>query len=229
MVGLSPGRVAQTMLFAGVLVWLLGCQTGVANPREETNMPDYLELSEFRGGDAATRGTWQGFSDRVMGGVSDLTARVVEENGDRFLRMSGHVSTRNNGGFIQVRLLLGSDMKPFDGSPYRGIRLVARGSGQGYYLHIRTAGMMLPWKYYAAAVTVSEAWSTINIPWSAFEPGDFGRMGRFDPRRLKSLAVVAAKGDFDALIDVREVGMYGAAAGDAATPATVEHRTDAGE
>jgi hypothetical protein len=33
-------------------------------------------------------------------------------------------------------------------------------------------------------------------------------MGKFNPSRLKSFAIVAAKKDFDALIDVREVGLF---------------------
>jgi hypothetical protein len=143
-----------------------------------------------------------------MGGVSELISQVVTDGAIRYLRLSGRVSTRNNGGFIQVRLLVGSDFSPFDGSLYKGVRLVARGAGDGYYLHIRTAGMMLPWKYYAAHIGVSADWTTIDIPWSAFEKGDFGSMRRMSPGRLKSIAVVAAKKDFEALIEVREIGLY---------------------
>ena len=80
-------------------------------------MTDYLGLDDFGGPGSTLPSRWAGFSDRVMGGVSELTARVVAESGDRFLRMSGRVSTRNNGGFIQVRLTVGSDVRPFDGSP----------------------------------------------------------------------------------------------------------------
>jgi hypothetical protein len=167
-----------------------------------------LKLDDFTGARSALGTAWEGFSDRVMGGVSELSSRVVTDGTLRYLRMSGRVSTRNNGGFIQMRLLVGSDFSPFDGSRYSGVRLVMRGKGDGYYLHIRTAGMMLPWKYYAAPVGVSADWTTVDIPWSAFEPGDFGKMGRMSPGRLKSIAVVAAKKDFDALIEVREVGFY---------------------
>jgi hypothetical protein len=38
--------------------------------------------------------------------------------------------------------------------------------------------------------------------------GDSGMMGRFRPSRLRSVAIVAAKGDFDALIEVQVVGLY---------------------
>ena len=143
-----------------------------------------------------------------MGGVSDMSSRIVSDGAQRYLAISGHVWTRNNGGFIQMRLRVGSDTAPLDGSRFRGVRLVARGSGDGYYLHARTAGMVLPWKYYAAPITISSNWTTVDIPWSAFEPGDFGRLGGFRPTLLKSLAIVAAKKDFEALIEVREIGLY---------------------
>ena len=53
----------------------------------------------------STYGTaWQGFTDRVMGGRSDMRAGISRESGDSFLRMAGVVSLENNGGFIQARL-----------------------------------------------------------------------------------------------------------------------------
>lgn len=55
----------------------------------------------------STYGTaWQGFTDRVMGGRSDMRAGISRESGDSFLRMAGVVSLENNGGFIQARLPL---------------------------------------------------------------------------------------------------------------------------
>jgi hypothetical protein len=171
-------------------------------------MQDYLLLDDFSAQQSGRAAAWEGFSDRVMGGVSDMSSRIVTEGAQRYLAISGHVSTRNNGGFIQMRLKVGSDAAPLDGSRFQGVRLVARGSGAGYYLHARTAGMVLPWKYYAAPITISSNWTTIDIPWSEFEQGDFGRLGEFRTSRLKSLAVVAAKSDFDALIEVREIGLY---------------------
>ena len=200
------------LVLACTAATLLSCQTqphlssgGVEN---EAVMENYMIIDDFSGQRSALGPSWEGFSDRVMGGVSDLTSRIVSDGNLHYLEMSGHVSTRNNGGFIQLRLKVGSDLVPLDGSRFLGIRLVVRGSGTGYYLHARTTGMVLPWKYYAAPIPLSPSWATIDIPWSAFEPGDFGRMGKFRPSLLKSLAVVAAKSDFDALIEVREIGLY---------------------
>ena len=46
---------------------------------------------------------WQYISDRTMGGISQGQA-VLEQEGEMFFaRLTGNVSTANNGGFIQVR------------------------------------------------------------------------------------------------------------------------------
>ena len=46
---------------------------------------------------------WRFFTDGVMGGVSTGQIAFEEEAGSPFLRMTGHVSTANRGGFIQAR------------------------------------------------------------------------------------------------------------------------------
>jgi hypothetical protein len=208
----SVDRLSRRFLFMSILTCVMALplagQTKQEGSMEAVRAEDYAKLDDFSGGGSARGTAWEGFSDRVMGGVSELSSQVVTDGALRFLRMSGRVSTRNNGGFIQVRLLVGSDFSPFDGARYSGVRLVVRGKGDGYYLHIRTAGMMLPWKYYSAPIGVSADWTTVDIPWSAFETGDFGNIGRMSPGRLKSIAVVAAKKDFDALIELREIGFY---------------------
>jgi hypothetical protein len=199
----SPRAWFRWLLLSFVSLVSLGCQS-----QPEVLVQNYMILDDFSGPRSTLGTTWEGFSDRVMGGVSDLKSGIVSQEDIHYLAMSGHVSTRNNGGFIQVRLKVGSDVAPFRASRFLGVRIVARGSGTGYFLHARTAGMVLPWKYYAAPIPLSTTWTSIDIPWSAFEPGDFGSMGPFRPNRLKSLAIVAAKGDFDALIEVREIGFY---------------------
>ena len=49
---------------------------------------------------------WRYISDRTMGGISDGQA-VLDKEGDMyFARLTGNVSTKNNGGFIQLRSTL---------------------------------------------------------------------------------------------------------------------------
>jgi len=57
---------------------------------------DNLENSKNR--------NWVYFTDTVMGGVSQGKLAFMNENGENFYRMTGNVSTENNGGFIQLQL-----------------------------------------------------------------------------------------------------------------------------
>ena len=46
---------------------------------------------------------WQYVSDRVMGGVSDGQVSLEQDGEMYYARLTGNVSTANNGGFIQLR------------------------------------------------------------------------------------------------------------------------------
>lgn len=46
---------------------------------------------------------WEYLADTVMGGVSTGQVSFETENGSRFARLTGNVSTERRGGFIQFR------------------------------------------------------------------------------------------------------------------------------
>ncbi len=147
---------------------------------------------------------WRFIADTVMGGVSNGQVEFVQEDRDVHARMTGTVSTANNGGFIQFRMKLPT-------SPSKeivGVRLVVRGNEQRYFVHLRTSGTVLPWQYYQAGFPVTQDWSEIRLPFTAFEAS--GRLLRAVPRpgSLKSIGIVAFGRDHQAEIDVREVGFY---------------------
>ena len=48
-------------------------------------------------------GQWAYLADTVMGGISKGTAQFEDQGTSQVIRLSGEVSTANNGGFIQVR------------------------------------------------------------------------------------------------------------------------------
>ncbi|MEP2784606.1 MAG: CIA30 family protein [Pseudoruegeria sp.] len=143
-------------------------------------------------------------SDTVMGGVSKGGARFRSEGDDYFARLSGNVSTENNGGFIQFRHRL-TETPP---SNAKGVRLVVRGNGETYFIHLRTNGTRLPWQYYQEEFDTSAEWTEIRLPFSAFEAS--GRLMRTDVKisSLRSVGVVAYRRDHTALIDVSEIGFY---------------------
>lgn len=147
---------------------------------------------------------WNFFTDGVMGGVSKGQVTFVKENDETHAHMTGQISTANNGGFIQIRMDL-PDAAPKDAT---GVRLVARGNGQEYFVHIRTSGTLLPWQYYQAGFDVTGDWAEVLLPFKGFEPS--GRLLRATPRAtsIKSIGIVAFGRDHQAEIDVKEVGFY---------------------
>ena len=148
--------------------------------------------------------SWQGFSDRVMGGVSDLQAGYAERDGQTVMVLRGQVRLENNGGFIQVRLPLDARGRDFDASAFAGLQLRARAVRPGpYYVHLRSADTRRPWSYYRAVLELGQDWTTIDVPFSAFEPRSVN--ADLDTGRLRSLAVVAYGEAFDAHLEVSAV------------------------
>lgn len=147
---------------------------------------------------------WRFFTDQVMGGVSTGGIAFAQEDGRAFARMTGRVSTANRGGFIQMRLDLSTP--PPKGTI--GVRLVVRGNGQRYFVHLRTGGTLLPWQYYQSGFDVTESWSEVRLPFDAFAASGAFLRGVPRPGSLTSVAVVAYGRDHDARIDVREVGFF---------------------
>lgn len=147
---------------------------------------------------------WRFFTDQVMGGVSTGRVDFANDGGQPFARMTGRVSTANRGGFIQMRLDLATPPPP----ETTGVRLIVRGNGQRYFVHLRTAGSLLPWQYYQAPFDVTEGWTEVRLPLDAFAASG-GLLRRVPaPDGLTSLAIVAYGRDHSAQIDVREVGFY---------------------
>ncbi len=144
--------------------------------------------------DPITQFDWRYFSDQVMGGVSEGQAEITNDA----LRLTGRVSTANNGGFIQAR----ADTGPFSESS-TGLRLQVRGDGQQYFIHLRTRATRLPWQYYQATFASTREWQEITLLWS-----DFTASGPLLPRlpapeSIRSVALVAYGRDHDANVSLR--------------------------
>lgn len=147
---------------------------------------------------------WRFFTDSVMGGVSTGKVDFVTENGKKHARLTGHVSTENNGGFIQIR----TDLPGAAPDGAVGVRALVRGNDQEYFVHLRTAGTVLPWQYFQAGFTAGTEWKEIRLPFTSFQAS--GRLLRSVPSAdsLKSAAIVAYGRDHDAEIEISEIGFY---------------------
>lgn len=147
---------------------------------------------------------WAYFSDQVMGGVSEGQATLEQIDDQSVLRLSGMVSTANNGGFIQARTKLNSPLP----ASAQGIVLNVRGNDQTYFIHLRTTRTLLPWQFYQAPFEVSDTWKEVRIPFADFNP--YGRLlGKtFNVESVRSLAIAAFGRDHSADLFVRVVGFY---------------------
>jgi hypothetical protein len=164
-------------------------------------------IDDFSSADGRSRlGTsWRLVTDRVMGGVSNAAMSVREVDGRRALCMQGDVSLANNGGFVQVNIDLSPDGY-LDASDYAGLRLLVRGNGETYNLHLKTAATTMPWQSYRADFIADDQWREVRLPFAEFEPHRL--VPALDLTRLLRLGVVAIGRPMRADLCIAEIGLY---------------------
>lgn len=157
-----------------------------------------LGAQMFESFENAPENRWVYVADTVMGGVSQGQAELTTEDGDQGVRLTGSVSTANNGGFVQVRTR-------FDGLPdgATGLRMSVKGNGETYYVFLRTKGQRRVWHSYRQTFATGAEWAEVTLPLSDFEPSHVGMAQTFDPRDVTGLGIVAYGKDFEADVSVR--------------------------
>jgi hypothetical protein len=149
-------------------------------------------------------GQWVYLTDRVMGGISEGTAQFEDQGIDQVIRLSGEVSTANNGGFIQVR----SPVLWEAAKGKTGIRLTVKGNGDQYFLHIRSTDTRLPWHYYQHSFQASGAWSEISLPFEDFEKSSSLLRATLGQSKIKTIGIVAYGKDYSADVSVKRLEFY---------------------
>jgi hypothetical protein len=165
---------------------------------------DELLLSDLSQPEAAAR--WRGFSDRVMGGISQEQVTVELLDARHCLRLRGEVRLENNGGFVQVALPLDHDGHPLDAHGYSGVRLLVWGNGEEYRLHLRTTDCRRPQQFYWASFVAGPAWQPIELPFAAFQPKWLD--APLNQRALTRLALVAYGRRFNADVALAQVELH---------------------
>ena len=148
---------------------------------------------------------WQFFTDGVMGGRSSGKVNIENLNGRKCYRMTGNVTTENNGGFIQMRVQV---KPPIPSYEYVGTYLKTFGNNLKYAIHIRTPYTKLPWQYYSAKFIARDKWEKISLPFTDFRKSNFFQPKQFNYHKIKTIGVVAGFNDFKADISVSEIGFY---------------------
>ena len=149
------------------------------------------------------RAKWSAISDQVMGGISEVNFYEIEEDGKKFYRLEGDVSTENNGGFIQIRTNFDVNEENFN-----GIRIKARGLPSEYFIHIRTSFLLLPWQYYSGKFVVSEVWEDHEILFEDFEKSNFYQPSLFSSSDIKSIGFVAFGKNFEPQLDILKAELF---------------------
>jgi len=154
--------------------------------------------------DIDTPKQWVFFTDRVMGGRSNGKVEFIQLKKINFARMTGTVSTENNGGFIQFRSRLKTKLK----QDIKSVKLNVRGNNEKYFIHLRTNGTVVPWQYYSVSFMARQEWSEINIPLENFKRSGIFLKKKLKPQNIRSLAIVAYGREYKALIDVSHIEFY---------------------
>ena len=149
-------------------------------------------------------GRWIYFADNVMGGISVGSSEYVIVASGKAIRLYGEVSTKNNGGFIQVRMPYSIDQL----EKYKGIKIKMKGNGDEYFLHLRNRSSRLPWQYYQASFKSEPTWKEVNIPFEQFKRSSNFMKSVFDPSSIKTIGIVAYGKDHTADVMVSELEFY---------------------
>lgn len=172
-----------------------------------TSAADTLLIDDFAvpGGPSRLGTPWRLVTDGVMGGVSAGSLSWGQVDGRHALCLRGEVRLENRGGFIQTAL----DLAPegcLNASAYTGFRILVRGNGESYKLHLKTADTRLPWQSYRGTFQTSPQWHELRLPFGDFVPHRIDVP--LDTGRLRGLGLVAIGRAFAAELCVTELGLY---------------------
>ncbi len=141
-----------------------------------------LPLFEFT--NAAAAFDWQAVNDSVMGGVSQGSYRITEQ---QTLEFFGTLSLENNGGFASLR----SKAKTLDLKQGDTVQARVKGDGREYSLNLYLNQARVAFSYRVAMPTQNAEWTEITVPLAAFVATSFGRVvpdaGPVNPDQINAL------------------------------------------
>ena len=153
-----------------------------------------------------TRARWDAISDNVMGGVSEVNFYEMNDGSTNFYRLEGSVSTKNNGGFIQLRSTLSFANINEDEKVIKGVRLNARGNGETYHIFIRTNETRSYSDFYSATFIAKSKWEIIDLPFTKFKR-TFSNT-TLEGKDIRTFAIVAYGREFFSDVSVSKIIFY---------------------
>ena len=199
----------RLLALAGLVPLIKWSKTMAAEHTESPDsQPDRLVLSDFTGDEpyVIDNAGWRGFSDRVMGGISDAQLELSSVGGKSCARLTGTVTRESNGGFIQMALYFGSREAELDASGYQGLELLVYGNNEDYNVHVRTADCGWYDDSYRKTFFAASEWQRVQIPWSEFKANRV--KAPLDTSRLTRIAILGWMREFQADISLAEIALY---------------------
>ncbi len=175
----------------------------------EQNFPareSKLVLSNFVNGYMHPGAGWRGFSDRVMGGISNADLQAAAVDGKNCIRLTGNVTRESNGGFIQMAMYFGRSYDELDGSGYKGIELLVYGNNEDYNLHVRTSDCGWYDQSYRTTFFAEPRWQRMRFPWESFTGNSIDEP--LDNARLQRIAILGWMREFQADVALAEIALY---------------------
>jgi len=179
-----------------VLIIILMNFVSLGASAEEIRVPFNKESAKY----------WGYISDRTMGGISNGQAFLDEDKNNIFARLTGNVSTENNGGFIQLRSTLSFlDINNLE-KELRGVRLNTKGNGETYHIFIRTSKTRSYSDFYYATFIANEEWKVVDLPFNEFKHRFSNSV--LDGNDIQTFGIVAYGRDFYSDVSVSEIIFY---------------------
>lgn len=144
---------------------------------------------------------WRYGADTVMGGVSTGQIRHEKVAGRAAVRLTGEVSLKNNGGFVQMNFEVDADV-----TGAKGVEFDVYGNGEPYDLRARTDALTRPWQSFRATFTAPAKWTTVRVAFDDLVPHRTD--ARFETAGLRRLGILAIGREFSADVAVSDIRLY---------------------
>ena len=142
---------------------------------------------------------WQGVTDQVMGGVSNLAIR----HSDGVFYMSGNVSTDNNGGFVRL-----SNRININSNDFKGIKFKAKGNNETYKIHVTLKGLKIPpWSYFSQAFDVNDDWQEYEIFFKDLKRSSGFSAAPMKAKNIRDLSIAGYGRDFKVDLAIKEISL----------------------
>ena len=179
-----------------LLVFISVTVSSIAFAKDDISIPFTEENARY----------WQYISDQTMGGVSNGQA-VLDKDGDMiFARLTGNVSTANNGGFLQIRTTFSFIDLTNINKQIKGVRLNTKGNGEIYHIFIRTSETRSYRDFYSATFVANSEWQIVDLPFDKFKHRFSNKPLEGDD--IRTFGIVAYGRDFISDVSVSEIIFY---------------------